>query len=203
MLPVSLSIDLARTGPASTVLAGRVGMLGKHRTFSRAVVQTFADAIEASAPRDTGHMISRMTVVRQVRGAGSVEGYGAGAYSLIGDPSNKATPGTIASFISNYPKLRGRPPIASQGAWWTLEQAGKEKLRAMRRFGHYGGSKPAYWYAIAAGLVPSATGGTLLSNDFVTPAIREADQFRRVAAAWVFGGVFGGFSLEGGSWVFV
>ena len=180
----------------------RAKMLAKHRDFSPSVVQVFADAIQDPASRDTGFMAGRMSSVRQIRSGGSVEGFGAGAYSLIGDPGEKAKTGTISAFIKNYPKLRGARPLVSSGAWWTLTDEGKDRLRATRRFGAYGGPRPAYWYAIASGLVPNATGGTISANDFVTPAIDSADLFRRIAAAWVFGGVTGQGLVGGGSWTF-
>lgn len=202
MATIGIAVQVEKIGMATAVLYARSRMIAGHRQFSRAVVGVFADTIEGTAPRDTGYMASRMSTVRQVRSAGSVEGYGAGAYSLIGDPSNRATPGTIAAFIKNYPKLRGTRPLVSSGAWWTLEQAGKDRLRDTRRHGAYGGAKPAYWYAIAAGLVPNATGGTVSANDFVTPAIDSANQYRRIAAAWVFGGVSGQRVLEGSNWSF-
>lgn len=202
MATVGITVQVEKIGMATSVLYARSKMIAKHREFSRNVVNAFVEDIEMTAPRDTGYMIKRMTTVRQIRSAGSVEGYGAGAYSLVGDPSESAKRGTISAFIKNYPKLRGARPTRASGAWWTLEEAGKERLRETRRFGAYGGPKPAYWYAIAAGLVPNAVGGTLVPDDFVTPAINSANSYRRVVAAWVFGGVFGGRVIEGGSWSF-
>ena len=205
MTTVSVSLGFTRTGPASTVMLARSKMLAGHRSFSRSVVGVFAETIESIAPRDTGFMVARMSTVRQIRTGSSIEGYGAGAYSLVGDPSVSAKRGTIASFIKNYPRLRGRFPLFSSGAWWTLTPEGKDSIRAARRYGAYGGPKPAYWYSIARGLVPNAVGGTLTQNDFVSPAIDAANRYRRVAAAWVFGGVSGQatpLTIEGGSWTF-
>lgn len=205
MATVNIAVSFEKIGYASAVMYARRNMLAKHRDFSRSVVGTFANIVQQTAPRDTGFMAARMSTVRQIRFGGSVEGYGAGAYELVGDPGTKATPRTIASFVKNYPKLRGARPIIGSGAWWTLSEEGKEKLRANRRFGAYGGPKPAYWYAIAAGLVPNATGGTISANDFITPAIDAANEYRRAAAAWVFGGVSmqsAPLAIEGGSWTF-
>ncbi|MGB2747620.1 MAG: hypothetical protein WBC34_05420 [Thiofilum sp.] len=83
--------------------------------------------------------------------------------------------------------MRGSKPVVASGAWWTLTDEGKEKLRDSRRHGAYGGSKPAYWYAIAAGLVPNAVGGTLASNMFVDYAIDFADAERSYLAKAYFG----------------
>lgn len=202
MAIVDISVGLNRTGPASTVMYARAKMLAKHRDFSRNVVNAFVEDIEMTAPHDTGYMISRMATIRQLRIGSYVSGYGAGAYSLVGDPSETAKRGTISAFIRNYPKLRGSKPIRSSGAWWALTDDGKDRLRQTRRHGAYGGAKPAYWYAIAAGLVPNAVGGTLVPDDFITPAINGANEYRRIVAALVFGGVSGLALIEGESWTF-
>lgn len=206
MTTVGISVSFSKTGPASTIMFARTKMLAMHRDFSRSVVGVFAETIESTAPRSTGFMATRLSTVRQIRTGGAISGYGAGAYSLVGDPSNAAKRGTITSFIKNYPKLRGSRPMSSSGAWWTLTTEGKERLQTTRRYGAYGGPKPAYWYAIVRGLVPNAVGGTLPENDFVSPAIDAADQYRRGAAAWVFGGVdmrTTPLAIEGSSWTFV
>lgn len=205
MATVGIAVSFEKTGSASTVMFARGKMLAMHRDFSRSAVGVFADTIESTAPRSTGFMAGRISTVRQIRVGGAIAGYGAGAYSLIGDPSNAAKRGTITSFIKNYPKLRGSRPLSSSGAWWALTSEGKERLQTTRRYGAYGGPKPAYWYAIVRGLVPNAVGGTLPQNDFVTPAIEAADQYRRGAAVWVFGGVdmrSAPLAIEGGSWTF-
>lgn len=189
MAAISIRIVLATSGEDLRRLIGiRRTLIGRHREFSRFIVERFADEIEATAPRDTGFMISRMATIRQVRSGGSVDGYGAGAHSLVGDPSTSAKRGTIASFIKANKKMRGSRPVVASGAWWTLTPDGKEKLRNSRRHGAYGGSKPAYWYAIAAGLVPNAVGGTLVANDFVQPAIDSANAARFALAKSYFGG---------------
>lgn len=189
MTLVSVRVVLATSGEDLVRLVGiRRNLIGRHREFSRFIVNRFAEEIEIAAPRDTGFMVKRMTTVRQIRGAGTVDGYGAGAYSLIGDPANPAKRGTIAAFIKANKKMRGSRPIAASGAWWTLTQAGKDKIRNSRRHGAYGGGKPAYWYAIVSGLVPSATGGTLIPDDFVTPAIGFANATRFALAKSYFGG---------------
>lgn len=188
MTLVNVRVVLATSGASLSQLVNhRALMLRKHHEFSRQVVDAFASTVDAIAPRDTGFMAARMSTVRQIKGAGTVDGYGAGAYSLIGDPKDRATPGTIASFIKANKKMRGSRPIVSSGAWWTLTPEGKDKLRNSRRHGAYGGSKPAYWYAIASGLVPNAVGGTLTPHVFVDLAIDFANSERAVLARGYFG----------------
>ena len=188
MALVNVRVVVATSGANLAQLVNhRALMLRKHREFSRRVVDAFASTVDTAAPRDTGFMAARMSTVRQIRGAGSVDGYGAGAYSLIGNPKDRATPRTIASFIKANPKMRGSRPVVSSGAWWTLTPEGKDKLRNSRRHGAYGGSKPAYWYAIASGLVPNAVGGTLTPNIFVDLAIDFANAERAVLARGYFG----------------
>ncbi|MGB2747621.1 MAG: hypothetical protein WBC34_05425 [Thiofilum sp.] len=100
MAVVKVTVHLTTSGAAlGQLIRHRSLMIQKHREFSRAVVQAFADVVDSSAPRDTGFMASRLSTVKQISGGGSVSGYGAGAYSLVGDPGDTARRGTITAFI--------------------------------------------------------------------------------------------------------
>lgn len=188
MAQIRVVVHLSTSGAAlNQIINHRKLMIRKHREFSRAVVQEFASMIDSQAPRDTGFMAQRMSTVRQIRGAGSVDGFGAGAYSLIGDPSDPAPRGTITAFIKANKKMRGSIPLGPQGAWWTLTPEGKDKLRNSRRHGSYGGSKPTYWHAIVSGNVPNAVGGRLAPHIFVDYAIDFANNEREYLAKAYFG----------------
>lgn len=186
---MDISVYLVTAGPDIGLLMGNRGSsIGKHREFSMAVLSAFSDVIQSSAPRDTGFMANSVSQISVINGQDGSFGFGAGAYSVIGNPSTKSKRGTIKSFVKANPKLRGKRPLSLTGAWWTLSKLGKEKLRQDRlSSGLYGGRKPAYWYAIAAGLVPDKEGGTLPANIFVDFAIDFANSERVSLAKLYFG----------------
>lgn len=185
----SFNVILTTTGwPLERAIGDRSRKLENHLSFSRRVIEAFSGVIETTAPRDTGYMATYVSAPSFISSDGEFVGYGAGSYDRIGDPGKRAKKGTIKTFVKDYPNLRGHRPMISTAAWWYLSKAGKDKLRSSRLHDSYGGGKPAYWYAIARGLVPDASGGTLPANIFVDYAVDFANSERQILAKLYFGG---------------
>lgn len=188
-MTISFNVSFVTAGyPIEKALDFRSKKLKNYMVFASNVVRAFSVAITNTSPRDTGYMADTMAKPSLITLGGEFVGWGVGAYGKIGDPAKRAKKGTIKEFVEDYPKLRGHRPMIATAAWWSLSKAGKNKLKFSRLHNSYGGGKPAYWYAIASGLVPDADGGTLPAHVFVNYAIDFADAELKRLAPLYFGG---------------
>lgn len=101
---------------------------------------------------------------------------GVGKKEFLGDSSIASPQGTIAEFLSDYPKYRRkRNNPQKKNAWWDLPKEAKDRLDSDRMTGKYGGIGAQFARYVWA-QNDGAVGASIVGRHFIEKAIDEWKQ---------------------------